>query len=153
MRTLWWLGTIEAIDEAAAIEKAAENTCAGHQAARGAGMTRRKGEVDRARLGRQWPITLAVGKVRGLKNSEIVRGFADKLSVAPLTYSLRRGDANFVVFCFAKPEDADAFATRFDGERLLIAQCSIRISKQVDGSRSPHRAGTTPRRNPLWTRR
>jgi hypothetical protein len=107
-------------------------------------MTRRKGEVDRARLGRQWPITLAVGKVRGLKNSEIVRGFADKLSVAPLTYSLRRG---------AKPEDADAFATRFDGERLLIAQCSIRISKQVDGSRSQHRAGTTPRRNPLWTRR
>jgi hypothetical protein len=29
-------------------------------------------------------VALAVGKVRGLKNSEIVRGFADTPSVAPL---------------------------------------------------------------------
>jgi hypothetical protein len=67
-----------------------------------AAMTRRrKGDITRRDLKRKWPhhIALPAGKVRGLADSEVVRGFADTLSVAPLTYSLRRGDAHFMVFC------------------------------------------------------
>ena len=48
----------------------------------------------------------------------MVRGFADTLSAEPLTYSVSRADVDLVVFCFSKPEDADAFCQRFGGERL-----------------------------------
>jgi hypothetical protein len=83
----------------------------------------RKGEIGRTQLARWWPhhVALPAKAVRGVANSEYVRGFAGTLSCAPRAYSLRRDDRDFVVFCFKAAEDAQAFAERFNGDLLRVA--------------------------------
>jgi hypothetical protein len=78
----------------------------------------RKGEITPAAIRRWWPhhVALPAEAVRSIANSDYVRGFAATLSVAPLTYSLRRDDRDFVVFCFKQPGDARTFAMRFGGD-------------------------------------
>jgi hypothetical protein len=76
---------------------------------------RRKGEITR--ILREWPhhVALEASKVVG-SNHQVVNDFARALSVGPLGYSLRSDDVDYVVFCFAKPEDAEVFCKQFDGE-------------------------------------
>jgi hypothetical protein len=87
-------------------------------------VTRRRGQVTRAQLRQWWPhhVVLSADRVKGLRNSTTVHDFANSLSVAPRTYWLRRNDAEFVVFCFTRPEDAETFCERFGGERLSGTQ-------------------------------
>jgi hypothetical protein len=84
----------------------------------------RKGELNRGQLDRRWPhhVVLPAEAVRGLANSETVRGFAASLQAAPLTYPRRDGDRDFVVFCFAAAEAAQAFAERFGGQLLPVVE-------------------------------
>jgi hypothetical protein len=50
--------------------------------------------------------------LRNLKNSEMTYAFAGTLSGAPRTYSIRRDDSDFVVFCFAQSDPSSHIAAR-----------------------------------------
>jgi hypothetical protein len=126
-------------------------------------MTRRKGEVTLPDIKRHWPhhVALSADKVRGVMNSQVVWSFAQTLSAAPRPYSLRRDDAELVVFCFTKPEDAQAFAERFGGERLPVTaadDCNApqhRATPSASAARKQprwHQRRTAPQRTPLQPR-
>jgi hypothetical protein len=82
-------------------------------------VTSRKGEISYSRIRREWPHHVAISADKVMSDRyDLVHGFANTLSVAPRGLGMRRDDVDYVVFCFAKPEDADAFAQRFGAERL-----------------------------------
>jgi hypothetical protein len=87
-------------------------------------MTHRKGEITRGDLRRKWPhhVALPAEKVRNPMNSEVVYSASAALSGSPLRYFIHRGDSDFVVFCFAKREDAEVFRERFGGKHLWVTR-------------------------------
>src|SRR5260370_40830700 len=82
-------------------------------------MTQRKGEITLPQIKRKWPhhVALPAETVHGVTTSQAIWGFAATLSAVPRPYSARHGDSELVVICFSKPEDAQAFAERFGGEK------------------------------------
>jgi hypothetical protein len=82
-------------------------------------MTRRKGELSSRKIDRDWPYQVAVraDQVAG-ENYLIKHEFCRVLSLAPRGHSVRRRDADYVVFCFAERVHAELFRERFGGEHF-----------------------------------
>jgi hypothetical protein len=80
----------------------------------------RKGELSESQILRKWPhhVALPAEALRGAANSMPMYALAKELAGGPPPCHLRREERDYVVFCFARAEDAQAFAERFGGERL-----------------------------------
>ena len=82
-------------------------------------MTRRKGEITSRRIDRDWPhqVALRAEQVKG-ENYRITHDFCRDLSLAPRGHTVRSGNGDYIVFCFADPAHADRFRVRFGGEHV-----------------------------------
>jgi hypothetical protein len=65
-------------------------------------MVYRKGELSGHAVDREWPhqVALRAEQVAG-KQYDVVHEFCRELTVCPRGHAVRRGDADYVVFCFA----------------------------------------------------
>jgi hypothetical protein len=81
-------------------------------------MTSRKGEPTKTWLDRNFPHQVAIPALRcmGTADGPHIQIFCMQANVAPRHHSVRRNDKSYVVYCFANPKHAEAFAAIFDGE-------------------------------------
>jgi hypothetical protein len=80
---------------------------------------RARGAVSPRRLEREWPHHVAIRADQLLgEQYHVVHEFCRDLSVAPRGRSFRRGDIDYVVFCFGQLAHANLFRARFKGERV-----------------------------------
>ena len=81
-------------------------------------MTRRKGEMSKGAVDRDYPhqVELRADLTTG-KNCDAALAFCRGLTLAPRGRSRRKENTDYNVWCFADPAHADAFQARYGGQR------------------------------------
>jgi hypothetical protein len=78
---------------------------------------RRRGELNKEKIDRDWPHQVALPAARCTgRNYVTIRLFCEELSLCPRGHSYRLCDTDVNVFCFAERADAEQFQLRFGGE-------------------------------------
>jgi hypothetical protein len=80
-------------------------------------MVYRKGELNSAKIDRDWPhqVALTAEFVQG-RNCVIIERFNRGLSVCPRHQRFHRDGVEYLAYCFAERLDAQYFQTHFGGE-------------------------------------
>ncbi len=78
---------------------------------------KRKGELSSAQMDRNWPYQIAVPEhVTAGANIWAVHQLCKELEACPRRHAVVREGVWYNVFCFAKPDQAEAFKQRYGGE-------------------------------------
>jgi hypothetical protein len=79
---------------------------------------RRRGELSKGMIDRDWPHQVALPSPVVVARFKEINEAARRLSACPRTHAFRRDDIDYVVYCFARPEEANAFLDQFGGELM-----------------------------------
>jgi hypothetical protein len=78
----------------------------------------RRGELSKGMIDRDWPHQVALPATVVIARFKEVHETSRRLSACPRTHAFRRDDIDYVVYCFARPEEANAFHGQFGGEMM-----------------------------------
>jgi hypothetical protein len=81
-------------------------------------VARRKGELTKATIDREWPHQVAVPADVVREQFKVIDRVGRGLSLCARGHTVRREGVEYVVFCFADLAHADSFRERFGGERF-----------------------------------
>lgn len=85
-------------------------------------MSRRKGELSKSTVDRQWPHQVALPERLSCREHWMPQhAFCKGLDVSPRGHAFVRDDEWWNVRCFALREDAECFIARFGGEYMTPA--------------------------------
>lgn len=79
---------------------------------------RRKGELTKPQIDRDWPFQVTMPATDLARQHAAILAFCKPLSLAPRGHTYTANGAYHSVLCFAVEEDADRFAEKFGGARL-----------------------------------
>ena len=83
-----------------------------------------KSELPLGRLDREYPHQVAfhAGYIRSNADDLLIQRFCEHRNITPRHHTVRRGDKDFIVYCFKDPQHADSFRAAFGGEFFLGAR-------------------------------
>jgi hypothetical protein len=82
-----------------------------------------KDQLPKTRLERDFPYQVALPTPQAIsRDDRLIQMFCEHRNVAPRHHTVRRGDKDFVVYCFADPQHAASFRAAFDGVSFPVTQ-------------------------------